>query len=251
MTRFPSCLPVVLLLAIMPSAFSADQNDAVEKRLRDTLRSTMIQLRTAETDKAALLAAKTDLEATNKTLTARIDADAKRSAAEKENFTNKIDNLTRQGEAQGRETEKLKKDLAEWKAGFQKAADVARSKEAERAKLAQEGIELHRLVADRESKNLALFRIGNEILKRYETFGLGTALGAREPFVGTTRVKLQNLVQDYSDQLRTQRARPNDLPPAPAPAKAAAPAPAPSAPATAPKAADPAAKEPAKQKDTP
>jgi hypothetical protein len=47
--------------------------------------------------------------------------------------------------------------------------------------------------------------LGKEILERYEKFGLGTALTAREPFVGTTRVRLQNLVQEYSDKLSEQR----------------------------------------------
>lgn len=230
MTRIPHYLSLFVLLAAVPQAFAADQSDAAEKRLRETLRGTMLQLRTAETDKAVLLAAKTELETTNKTLTARIDADAKKSAADKEAFNIKIENLTKQGEARDREIEKLKKDLAEWKDGFQKAANIARAKEAERAKLAQEGIELRRLVTDRETKNLALFRLGNEILGRYENFGLGTALAAREPFVGTARVKLQNLVQGYQDKLLSQRAHPGDLP------------------AAAPKEAAPAAKEPAQQK---
>jgi hypothetical protein len=74
--------------------------------------------------------------------------------------------------------------------------------------LASESIVLKRKLDDRDRKNFELFKLGNEILKRYEKFGLGDALAAREPFTGITRVKLQNLVQDYQDKLADQRVKP-------------------------------------------
>ena len=64
-----------------------------------------------------------------------------------------------------------------------------------------------RKVDDREAKNYELFKLANEILTRYEKFGLGEALTAREPFTGLTRVKLENLVQDYQDTLSQQRSK--------------------------------------------
>ena len=59
---------------------------------------------------------------------------------------------------------------------------MARAKEAERAKLQTQGIELQRRVDDRERKNAELFKTGMEILTRYEKFSLGDALSAKEPF---------------------------------------------------------------------
>ena len=82
------------------------------------------------------------------------------------------------------------------------------AKETERAKLAAEILVLKRKIDDREMKNLALFKLGNEILTRYQKFTLGEALAAREPFVGSTRAKLETLVQDYQDKLLDQRAKP-------------------------------------------
>jgi hypothetical protein len=67
---------------------------------------------------------------------------------------------------------------------------------------------LQRRVAYLETKNVQLFTLGNEILSRYENFSLGNAISAKEPFVGVTRVKLENLVQDYSDKLLDERATP-------------------------------------------
>jgi hypothetical protein len=61
---------------------------------------------------------------------------------------------------------------------------------------------------DLRRRNNELFKLGNEILSRYEHFGLGTALTAREPFTGITKVKLQSLVQDYQDKLAEQKVKP-------------------------------------------
>ena len=36
----------------------------------------------------------------------------------------------------------------------------------------------------------------------------GEALTAREPFVGVTRVKFENLIQDYQDKLADQKIKP-------------------------------------------
>ena len=55
-----------------------------------------------------------------------------------------------------------------------------------------------------------MFRLANEVLDRYAQFGLGTAISAREPFVGITKVKFQNLVQDYQTKLTDQTIKKND-----------------------------------------
>ena len=67
---------------------------------------------------------------------------------------------------------------------------------------------LQRRIDDQQMKNAEMYKIAKEILSRYEKFGLGTALTAREPFVGTTKVKLQTLVQDFADKLADQRLKP-------------------------------------------
>ena len=71
------------------------------------------------------------------------------------------------------------------------SAELARKTEAERAKLSSENIQLKRVVADQRMKNAKMFEIGTEILTRYSKFGLGTAITAREPFIGVTRARLR------------------------------------------------------------
>lgn len=110
-------------------------------------------------------------------------------------------------------------DIRSWVAGYNEYVELESKTEAQRAKLAALVPVLRQTVADREAKNLALYQLGNEILTRYEKFGLGDALGAKEPFAGLSRVKLENLVQGYQNSLRDQIVIPGqpiaDLPRAP------------------------------------
>ncbi len=53
-----------------------------------------------------------------------------------------------------------------------------------------------------------LYTTAIEILTRYEKFGLGDALAAKEPFIGVTRVKLETLVQGYEDKLSNSKSNP-------------------------------------------
>jgi len=57
------------------------------------------------------------------------------------------------------------------------------------------------LVKDRERRNLELYATGKEVLERYEAFGLGRAIVAREPFTGLAKVKLEEQIQGYQNKL--------------------------------------------------
>lgn len=191
---------------------AADNGSSPEARLRDALRNMALQLRAAQDEKAALQAsqaendkAMADLKNQVQTLTTQLDSLTKQSASDKAIAEKTAAALSLQITEKDAEIARLTESLEKWKSGYKQVTDIAKTKEAERAKLEADNILLQRKVDDRESKNAELFRLGNEILTRYEKFSLGDALAAKEPFVGTTRVKLENLVQDYQDKLIAQK----------------------------------------------
>src|SRR4029077_5231436 len=149
------------------------------------------------------LSEKAQFDQEKKTLAAKLDVLTKQAAADKE----QLDLLTKKTDAQQKELADTKEALAKWKAAFDQLTADAKKSESERARLAGENVLLQRKVEDRERKNLELWRLGNEILTRYEKFGLGDALAAREPFTGVSRVKLENLVQDYKDKIDDRRVK--------------------------------------------
>ncbi len=191
---------LALIVVICLFANNANADDA---RLKQTLQALTQRLRSAETERNNLLSDKAQFEQEKKTLTAKVDALTKQAAEDKK----ELDELTTKAETQEKELADTKESLAKWKTAYDQLSTDAKKSESERARLAGENIILKRKVEDRERKNLALWRLGNEILTRYEKFGLGDALAAREPFTGISRVKLENLVQDYKDKIDDHRAK--------------------------------------------
>ncbi len=237
--RFISLIPAVLAaLSTFPLlAQETNPAEAMMKRMRETLRSTMIQLQTAQGEVATMQAKQVEHENEIADLKARLtkltkQADADKAAAEKtaSELNAKIAN-------QAQELASVNQSLEKWKAGYKQAAEVANATEARRASLAEKVILLDREVAEMKRRNRELYRLGSEILGRYENFGLGRAIAAREPFTGITRVKLETLAQDYADQLTAQKLKPGiddaqNIPPESAPSQtppAAPPSSAPSA----------------------
>jgi len=191
---------------------AADQANSAEERLRGMLRSTMLQLRDAQNQLATLQSAQAESDKQKQALTDRVDELTKQAAADKDAATKTIADLNAKVTDQSAEVTQLKDALDKWKEAYNKAVEVANTKEAQRAKFESQAILLQRRVENDESKNLALYKLGKEVLDRYEKFGLGTAITSREPFVGITKVKLENLVQDYSDKMLDQTIKPGQNP---------------------------------------
>jgi hypothetical protein len=199
---------VIALLLFAASRAAADSADDAETRLRDTLRSTVLQLRDAQNQIAILQGAQADSDQKNKDLADQLALLKKHAMDDKAVADSTAAVLTAKVADQSAEIARLNDALEKWKADDQKFRDAASTTEAARAKLSDEAIVLQRRVDYLEPRNLALFKLGNDILDRYANFSLGNALAEKEPFVGVTRVKLENLVQDYKDKLLDARATP-------------------------------------------
>jgi uncharacterized lipoprotein YehR (DUF1307 family) len=191
-----------LLFTIAATCLLAAPVNADDARLKQMLQTLTGRLRAAETERNTLLSDKAQLEQEKKTLTGKVDALNKQVAEDKA----KLDTL----DAKQKELDDTKESLAKWKAAYEQIQTAAQKSEAARAKLASESIVLKRKVEDRERKNLELYKTANEVLTRYEKFGLGEALGAKEPFTGITRVKLENQVQDYEDKIADEKVKPDE-----------------------------------------
>lgn len=200
-----------LVMTFTAVSYAAPEADPSLK-LKEALRSTMLQLRKAQTDNANLQTAQFAAEAKQKELEAKIaeltkngESLIKKSNADKAASEESISKLNNRLADRDQRIIQFNEALEKWKSGYQQAAEVARNKEIERAKLASQVVDLKNTVADREAKNISLFNTSIEILNRFENYALGKAITAREPFIGTTRVKVENLVQGYKDKIIDNR----------------------------------------------
>ena len=185
-----------------------ESQESDQGRLREVLRSTMLQLRDAQTDLANLQAAQAAHADEQKASDEQLALLKRHSAEDRAASDKAVEALKSRAAEQDAEIARLQDALGQWKRAAAKVGAEAHQAEAKCARQSADAIVLERRVEDLESKNAALERIGNEILTRYEKFSLGEQFLAREPFVGRTRVEIENLVQDYSDKMLDQRATP-------------------------------------------
>jgi chromosome segregation ATPase len=199
-----------LLLLSLARVQAAEKVDPAQQKMREMVRNTMVQLRDANAKLAAAQAALAESEDKAKDLQGQLDALTKKSTADKRTADQTIDDLKTKLLIDDQQINHLTESLGKWKFGYAKLADYAKQTEGKRADLASKVIVLERRIAEQQSKNAEMYRLANEVLDRYAQFGLGTAISAREPFVGIMKVKFQNLVQDYHNKLTDQTIRPED-----------------------------------------
>ena len=204
-----SLSPIAVSLAV--SAFFAGAAGAAEDteaRLRDALRQAITQQRSMEDELVRLRAKAAEDDKIIGTLKAQVAGGGKPTqptSPDKAILERMEAEFNRRLAAQNDAIARAAETLDKWKAAYQDAATVARTKEAERAQLAGQTAGLTQRAESCEAKNAALFKVGNDILDRLKNISVAEAMAAHEPFVGTKRVELQNLTQDDEDKLREQK----------------------------------------------
>jgi len=174
-------------------------------KFREALKDSMLKLRAAQTELANAQAGQYAAEAKATELTAKTESLTKDLANERNTSTNMIADLNKKIADRDNSILELNAALAKWKKSYGEVAKLASKREGQRAQLDTKRIELERKVQEEQAKNMEMYQAGMEILDRYEKFGLGDAILAREPFTAAKRVKFQNLVQDLSDKLTDAR----------------------------------------------
>jgi chromosome segregation ATPase len=175
--------------------------DAETDRLREALRSATMHARQLEDQRAASQVKLADAEKEKAALKAQIDAAKSEARRLEKQHREAVDEFNQ------RLTER-DETLEKWKSAYEEAANVARAKDAERAKFEGEATAYKASTKSCQAKNAQLISEGREILNRYRKLTLGGALVATEPLSGLGRVDAQNFLQDYTDKLLDQKATP-------------------------------------------
>jgi chromosome segregation ATPase len=188
------------LAAIGPAA--AQGQSPTESRLREALRSTTVQLRTAEDDRARLQASEAALKEEVASLRRELATPRPRSGAAS---AREVGGLRRElAEANRRLEEQVQVNRAA--AESLSKCQVAGQEDARaRAQLQAEIAASRKEIAAAQAKNARLYQVGKEIIEWLSSKGVATALWAREPFLGLKRVELENVAEGYRDRLQEQR----------------------------------------------
>jgi len=187
---------VVAMASVLMTLPAAAQS--MEDKLREELRATVTQLRQLQDDQAALQAQKVATEQERDALKAQLAA-----------ATAQLAHMPRSSGI----SPALGAELAKYKDAYTQAVGNAQQAQNSRDKLQADLASAQYSLSVCETRNTQLVDVGNEILASYESFDLGDALGANEPFIAIKRVELENLAQDFGDRLYDGRFDPRAVHP--------------------------------------
>jgi hypothetical protein len=191
-------ISALVLAAVLPAPLARAQSET--DRLREALRAATVQMRTLEDQRAALQARVTEAERQRQMLQAELDA-ARAQVKAADDIQNKAIEEFNARIAERDQT------LDKWKTAYEQAADVARAKDAERAKFEAEAATFKGRATSCEAKNAQLLKTGKEIVEGYRDLTLLDHAAIREPMFGLARVAHQNCVQDYLNKMLDQDAK--------------------------------------------
>ena len=201
--KTPDWIDGVLWLAVLAISvgFSGTASaQSIEDKLRSQLRSTTEQLRTLQDSQAQEQADKTQAEQQrDQALAGLKQAQANLAAAQGKSSAEIGAQRALAAEKAGRAQDE--QQLAKYKSAYEDLLAQSHARDTEHMqtqtalKLSQSQMQM--CVA----KNVQLYQVGQQVLSAYEHVGLGTVLESREPFAQSTRVKYEQIVQDYGDQL--------------------------------------------------
>lgn len=201
----PFRFPVLLLpFALAAGAFAAEP--AGDAQTKEKLRVATVQLRDTQSELATVKSARDTLADDVKRLTEQVATLQKQVTTDGVAFGKTKTELNNRIAELEDEKRRLQAAVKEEREALALAQNLGQTREEARARVVEEKLAQGNVLAERERQNIELYRLANEILRRYEKFSLGEAMTVKEPFVGHTRAKLETLVQAYRDQLLAQRA---------------------------------------------
>lgn len=194
---------VLAAIAIVPA--HGQQTQSLEERLRAQLRATTTQLQQTQNELATLKAGQTspvkasseDIEALKKELAqSRSQLAAERQLRERQGGSvAKV-----QADAQAA-IDKSNAQVAQFRNAYDELLKLARASEAERQRIGADHVLQKAALVQCESKNQQLYSVGQEILRAYENIDMGDVMSARQPFATKTRVRYDEIAQQYGDKL--------------------------------------------------
>ena len=207
----------VMALIAFQAAAQTEPELGVE-RLRAALRAAITTQRALEDENATLKAKAAEDARKVDALTVKADDAAQQldalqkelnsHLADEQKLAQSFDAAEKDATASRAQLDQTASDLKKWQAAYEQAADVARTRDGDAKRFEAQLVETTRRVEDCSSRNAALFKIGNEVLTMYEQKGVFTSLAESEPVFQIKRVELENLIQDYQDQLLDQKITP-------------------------------------------
>ena len=168
-----------------------------------------------EQDKAKLEKENADKEKQMKQLLAKLkrtEAGTKQSEADVRQKSAEADRLKAELEAMSLKFVEQREKADKLADSYKASVETIKQRDAEKETLNVRVLEQReiigrqsRLVQACEEKNLALYQLGTDLMQRYRNKSVMDALKQAEPFTQLEKVKMENLLQEYSEKMDAKK----------------------------------------------
>jgi chromosome segregation ATPase len=208
-SRFGAALMLAASLLGAAQAADADREQEQLRRLKMQLRQVQQQQEAAVQEANAK--ADADKASFSKSIqSAQGEAAAQRQAAGA--ASRRVKALSDELDALKKDKAQLAAELAQVKQQLDEGKTKAADQQAQASQTVATWQARHKQMSDTNeqcrAQNAQLYVLGTELLGKYERKGLGEVLSAKEPFVQTARVKLENTKAEYQDKLDAAKLKP-------------------------------------------
>lgn len=198
-------VPTLLCLALCSVAQAQSQKgNSMEERLRAELRNVTAQLQQARGELDVLKARSPAAPAAPAAAAPASDSLKKELARSQSLLAQERaqrEQLQQQQQRSAAAAQETAASLAQYRQASDRLLATGKELEAERARLDGELAAQRSTLARCESQNAQLYATGKEILQAYESLDVLGVMRARQPFAAQSRVKLDEVAQQYGDQL--------------------------------------------------
>jgi chromosome segregation ATPase len=177
-----------------------------EDRLRDALRESVAQMRAAQDQAAQAQADLQKAQQDRAAVQAQLDAaNAKLAQAKPATPPADLARLNDALAASKQQAAALQALLAKYQSAYQGLAAQAQAQDTQ-GQILSRGLKSQTQALDTcKSENKQLTGVAEDILHLYQTQDFrGLLIRSYEPLIGTAKVRLENLVQDYDDKIHNQ-----------------------------------------------
>ena len=194
-----------LVLALGSLAATGASAEGMEERLRTQLRSTTAQLQALQSEQAQASAARIAAENQAKQAQAQIKqltAELEKTRGVAEQLVGQQQNLHNQAQAQ---VAASNEQTGKFKKAYEDLLQLARGKEAERARVQTQLTERDTHLQQCVAKNQQMYGVAQQLLAAYEKIDVAEVMSIRQPFASGARVKFEELAQGFGDDLYKTR----------------------------------------------
>jgi chromosome segregation ATPase len=193
-----------LILALAAAGQAHAQSN--EDRLRDALRQSVAEMRAAQDQAAQAQADLQKAQQDRAAMQAQLDAaNAKLAQAKPAAPPADLARLNDALAASKQQSAALQASLAKYQSAYQGLAAQAQAQDAQGQTVSRGLKSQTQALATCKAENKQLTGVAEDILHLYLTQDFrGLLIRSYEPLIGTAKVRLENLVQDYDDKIHNQ-----------------------------------------------